>query len=222
MKNNRERVIRMTNFKGAIFDMDGTLLDSMGLWSDIDREFLAKRGIDVPSDYLQAVIYLGAMGTALYTIDRFNLSDTPEGLIAEWNSMAAEKYKTIPEKPGALEYLEYLNGKGVQIALATATDIKLVNAALEDRKLNSYIGSITTVPEVGIGKESPDIYLKACEKMNLKPSECIVFEDILIGIQTAKKAGFAAVAMHDDFSGNNERQIRLTADKYISDFREMM
>ena len=93
----------MTNFKGAIFDMDGTLLDSMGLWSDIDREFLAKRGIDVPSDYLQAVIYLGAMGTALYTIDRFNLSDTPEGLIAEWNSMAAEKYKTIPEKPGALE-----------------------------------------------------------------------------------------------------------------------
>ncbi len=212
----------MLNIKGAIFDMDGTILNSMKLWQDIDVIFLNNRGFDVPDDYMVSIGHLGAMDTALYTIERFSLSDTPQDLIDEWQKIAMEKYPFISEKPGILEYLKYLKKNGVKTAIATATCSELIDAALGGREILKYIDSVTTLDEVKRGKGFPDIYLKCCEKLNVSPEESIVFEDIVMGIKGAKDGGFRTVAIYDEFSKNDEKTLRSLADRYIYDFYEMM
>mgnify|MGYP001239086038 CR=1 FL=1 len=107
--------------KGSIFDLDGTLLDSMGVWDQVDIDFLSKRGIDVPDDYMTKVAAMQFRQIAEYTIARFDLSDTPEELMDEWDHMARVMYSTVVEaKPYAREYLAQLKGSGAKLAVATS------------------------------------------------------------------------------------------------------
>lgn len=211
------------NFKAAIFDLDGTLLDSMWVWKQIDHDFLAKRGIDVPPDYMLAVAHLGAYQTAVYTIERFGLPETPEELIAEWVKMAIEFYKDKVElKKGGYEYLEYLYNKGVKLAVATANDSSLYEPALDHTGIRRFFSAVVNVNDVERKKGFPDIYWLACEKMGVKPEESVVFEDIYQGICGAKDGGFRAVGVFDETSAGDEKKIREKADLYIRDFCEIM
>ena len=107
--------------KGAIFDLDGTLLDSMGVWDQVDVDFLAKRGFEVPDDYMQKVAAMQFRQIAEYTIARFNLSDTPGELMEEWDHMARVMYSTVVEaKPHAREYLAMLKASGAKLSVATS------------------------------------------------------------------------------------------------------
>lgn len=212
----------MLNYKGAIFDMDGTILDSMKLWSDIDAAFLSKRGIEVPEDYIVSIAHMGAVETAHYTIERFGMRETPEALIEEWKHLALESYKRVREKSGTEEYFSYLKQNGVKIAIATATEPELAAAALSERNIGKMTDSVTTLSEVSRGKGFPDIYLRACEKLGLKPDECIVFEDLLMGIKGAKAGGFRTIAVYDECSAHDMDKIKETADGYIYSFKEMI
>ncbi len=213
----------MNNIKAAIFDLDGTLLDSMHIWKKIDCDFLAKRGIVVPDDYMLAVAHLGAYQTAVYTIERFGFTDSPEQLIAEWVEMAVEFYKNEVEmKKGGYEYLEMLYNKGIKLAVATANDKILYEPALDHTGIRRFFSAVVNVDEVERKKGFPDIYWLACEKLGVKPEETAVFEDIYLGICGAKDGGFTAVGVYDDTSEEDREKICSKADLYIKDFTELM
>ena len=208
---------------GAIFDLDGTLLDSMKVWEEIDFAFLEKRGIELPPDYLKAISALGFERAAEYTLERFQLSEAPKQIVAEWKKMAVEAYRDrLQVKPFAAEYLCLLRQKGIRIALATASSEELYLPALENNHILQYFDSFTTLNEVNRGKGFPDIYCKAAEKLGLFPKQCMVFEDILTGIQGANAGGFFTIGVAEPSSAYEWEAIMQQADHYIYSFQELL
>lgn len=205
--------------RGAIFDLDGTLVDSMGVWHRIDDEFLGRRGFPADESYKQAVKTMKYETAAHYTIRRYGLSETPEEVMAEWDSMALHEYRyNIKCKPGAAEFLRYLKSQGVKIALATVSHRALLEAVLTGNNILDLFDALTDVSQVSRGKEEPDLYWFAAEQLGLKPQECMVFEDVLLGINSAKKGGFYTCGVKDHASGKEEQEIRRRADCFVESF----
>lgn len=213
---------RLQNIRGAIFDLDGTLLDSMWLWKRIDEEFLARRGRTVPEDYLAAVTPLGFRETAEYTIARFGLSDTPEDLMAEWTAMAGKAYREeIGLKPGAREYLRQLRAQGVRLAAATAMIPEFCGPVLERNGIRDWFGAIVFLHEARRGKGFPDVYELAAERIGVPPRDCVVFEDISEAIRGAKAGGFLTCGVYDAASAAIQDALRQEADLYIHCFTDL-
>lgn len=213
----------MVNFEGVIFDLDGTLVDSMHVWTQVDIDFLGKRGFDVPEDYPYTILPMGYIEAADYTIQRFGLNEKRDDIIDEWKRMAIEAYTNdVKIKSGVKEYLDYLKEKGVKMAIATASDMNLVEPVLKSNGIYDYFQNITTAKEVRRGKGFPDIYDVAAHKMGIEPEKCIVFEDILQGIKGAIAGNYTAIAVYDKASDNDREEIKRLAYRYIADFREMI
>lgn len=208
--------------KAAIFDLDGTLLDSMGVWDQVDIDFLGKRGIEVPPDYMIKVSSMQLQQIAEYTIARFGLKDTPEGLMQEWDDMARVAYSTTVEaKPGALDYLRDLKSAGVKMGVATSLPPQLREPALRHVGMLDMFDDIVSVDDANdVGKDQPDVYLLAAERLGAKPVDCTVFEDLLVGIKSAKSVGMKVWAMHDDSSDADWPEICDIADGVLFDFHD--
>lgn len=203
-------------FAGAIFDLDGTLLDSMGVWAEIDEEFLGRRGFAVPPDYMEAITPLGFRSTALYTIDRFGLTDTPEELMDEWSAMAREKYaREVMLKPGAEPLLRELKAAGIPLAVVTASSKELFTPCLERNGVLGYFDLILTTDGTGLTKNGPGIWRLAAEKLGLAPENCIIFDDAAASVIGAKEAGLQAVGVYDPLSRGRE-QLMQAADLYVT------
>ena len=221
MKNNHS--FTNNKIKGVILDMDGTILDSMWVWDEIDIQSLGKRGFDVPDDYVKDIAHMGARQTAEYTISRFGLNEKPEALINEWMDMAREKYRSeIKCKPFVKDFLKGMKSRGIHISLATSSEKELAELALKNNNIIDYFDSIVTSSMVKRGKGFPDIYEKAAKDMNLKNSECMVVEDIFEGIKGAKAGGFYAVGIYEERSKHDHDLMRATADMCISSFKELL
>lgn len=208
--------------KGAIFDLDGTLLDSMWVWEKVDTDFLGRRGFDVPADYQKAIAPMGFRETALYTIERFRLEESPEEIIQEWNEMAVRTYhEEVCIKPGTRDVLEYFRRQGVRIGVATASYSSLFEGCLRRNGVYDYFTAFTETSEVARGKGFPDIYLRAADKLGCPPSECVVFEDLHQGILAAKKAGFYTVAVYDEKLSYSWEDMKRDADLAIRSFEDL-
>jgi beta-phosphoglucomutase-like phosphatase (HAD superfamily) len=203
-----------------IFDLDGTLLDSMDVWGKIDIDFLQKRGITVPSDYMDAISSMSFTECAAYTINRFNLPDSIDNLMREWTDMAAYAYgHTVLMKPYVKEYLSTLREHGAKLAIATSLSAELYEPALRGQGIYDWFHVICNSDEVGCGKSRPDVFLLAAKKLGVPPCDCVVFEDILAAVKTAKSAGMKVCGVYDSAAANDWEQIKETADYAITDWR---
>lgn len=215
--------MNIKDFDGIIFDLDGTFIDSMSVWNDVDEAFFRKRGILMPEDYKEAIKTMHFASAAKYTKERFNLPDTEESIAEEWHSLCIEQYRTtVKLKSGAGEFIKLCKEYGLKTSYATASSDELCEAVLGNNGVIRYFDSKTYVHEVKNDKSEPDVYLRAAEKIGAAPERCLVVEDILIGVKSAKRAGFTVIAMFDETSRSDWEEMCRIADKNIRSFEELM
>ena len=206
-------------FKGAIFDLDGTILDSSNIWKMVDSKFFGMHEMSVPSDYLENISAMNIFDIARYTIKRFNFNYEVNELVDLWNSMAKKEYEeNVLIKPYVKEYLLKLKSEGVKLGIATALDSFLYEPCLKRNGIFDIFDDHRSLSTMKNGKDSPDIYLDVANKLGVKPEECMVFEDIYKACRSAKSANFYVVGVND----SNNENIKKYTDKYIYSFKELL
>lgn len=209
----------LNNIEAVIFDLDGTLVDSMWMWREIDVEYLSHFDIEVPSDLQQAVEGMSFSETAQYFKERFNLPDPVEVIKMEWNKMAWDKYgNEVPLKKGVIEFLEELRSRGIKTGIATSNSKELVEHVLKSLNITEYFDSVRTSCEAKKGKPAPDIYLLVADDLQVDPKDCLVFEDLALGIMAGKGAGMRVCTVFDPYSEDDRDRKRELADYYIDTY----
>ena len=206
--------------KGAIFDMDGTAVDSLHfwdyLWKSISDTFLSGQKF-LPSEDLNKKIRTTIFTNSMTLLnENYHFLPRNDDFVKYAENLIVSFYKTVKPKNGVIELLQFLKSKSVKIYLATATDTKLLKYALESCNLTEYFDGIFSCADIGVSKDKPDIYYKVIDAMHLTPSEVCVFEDALVAIRTAKNAGFNTVGIFDKHNFNQE-QVKLYSDYYVED-----
>lgn len=213
----------MDNFKAVIFDLDGTLIDSMRIWTQIDEEYLGSFGHTVPDNLQEEITHLTLTETAIYFKEKFNIEDKIEDIISTWNSMALHHYSNnIKLKDNVIPFLNKLKDNHIKIALATSNSIPLLEATLKNNSIYHYFDAISTTEEVKKSKDNPEIYLLSANKLNIAPEDCLVFEDIVQAVKGAKLAGMTVYAVHDKSSEHQKDELISLSDRYITNFKELL
>lgn len=210
-------------FSAAIFDLDGTVLDSLYVWRRVDERFFQARGLPVPEDYAREVAGLSFAETVTYTIDRFSLPDAPEAVISEWVALAKDEYAhRVGPVAGAVRYLRALRRAGIRLAAATANRAELFMPALERLGIDGLFDIALTSADVGNrGKADGALFTLAAERLGVNPRECAVFEDTLDGIRGARSAGMRAYAVRSVACAHCICEIDALADGVIDDYGGM-
>lgn len=211
-----------TRFSAAIFDLDGTLIESNSVWEKLDRIILSRRGLTCSDDFITELTAMSYEDAAA-AMQNIGVNISTEEFMAEINELAIKEYgSNIFLKDGAYDYLHYLNKSGIMIALATASPSELYTPVLEHNGVYALFNAFVTTDEAGAGKDSPAVYLLAAQKLGIAPVNCAVFEDIPKGIVSAKAAGMYAVGVYDKYSEKYIDDIQKSADRFIYSFTEMM
>ena len=205
--------------KYAIFDMDGTLTDSMGFWKNLATEYLTSRGVtEIPAQILERIKPMTMSESAALFKQEFGLTGDVE---AQMNAMMENHYRNdIPLKPGAREYLQNLHRQGVRMCVASATAEQLMEACLTRLDVRQYFEFLLSCETVGAGKSSPLVYREAARRLGAAPGEVAVYEDALYAVQTAKEALFHVVGVFDSGSSGNWKTIEKIADEIIINWED--
>lgn len=209
----------LKDIDAVIFDLDGSLVDSMWIWKDIDIEYLGRFGIPLPENLQSQIEGMSFSETAVYFKERFHIPDTLEQMKKDWNQMAWDKYTNeVPLKKGIPAFLTECKRRGIKMGIATSNSRELVDNIAKVHCLDDYFSCIMTSCEVEKGKPAPDIYLAVAKRLGVKPENCLVFEDIIPGIMAGKNAGMKVCAVEDEYSISDTEAKKELADYYIVDF----
>lgn len=210
--------------KAAIFDLDGTLVDSMWVWKVVDADYVERYHLQEPEGFYKAIEGMSFTETAQYYLDVFpQLNCTLDEVKQEWLDMVYDLYRTkVPLKPGVKEFLQYLKDQGIRIGIATSNVTELAEMVLEAQGVLAYFDSICSACDLKAGKPSPDVYLKAAEMLQVSPENCMVFEDVPNGILAGKRAGMQVCTVQDDFSETLWEEKKKLADYSIKDYFDLL
>ncbi len=213
----------MADIRAAIFDFDGTLADSMYVWEKVDKDFLSKRGIPVTAEYTDNVRSMFFETAAVYTKSKYNLPESVDEIMNIWLRMAHKEYaRNVKVKKDALRYLKELKLRGIMLGMATSSNPYLLMPCLENNGMDGLFDCICYTSEVGMNKSNPEIYIYTAKKLGVRPEECVVFEDIIEGLNSAKSAGMKTVAVYDKSNEAYIDEIKASADKFILSYSEMI
>lgn len=208
--------------RAAIFDLDGTLLDSNGYWDRAPEVYLEGLGVQAAPGIGQTIFAMTMPEAADYLRRTYGLTQPPEAIIQGVNRTMRDFYlHHIPVKPGIPALLDALAGRGLPMMVASVTDKDLVEAVLARHGLRERFAGVITTAEVGAGKHRPDVYLRAAEALGSAPSETLVFEDALHALRTAKGAGFPVVGVFDEASREVWEEIKALSDLCLPDFTDL-
>ena len=213
----------LKDIDAIIFDVDGTIADSMWMWKQIDIEYLGRFGIELPKDLQKNIEGMSFRETAVYFKEHFQIPDDIEKMMSDWNEMAAHKYRyEIPLKKGVREFLNICKKKNIAMGIATSNSVELLNYFLKAHELHNYFEVVITGSDGLRGKPAPDMYLEAAKRLAVKPEKCLVFEDIMPGILAGKRAGMRVCAVDDVYSNYITDKKIQEADYFIKSFEDIL
>lgn len=204
--------------KAAIFDADGTLLDSMGQWNLVPYKYVKSLGEAADENIAEKLFTMTISEAAEFIIDEYELSVTVEEAVEGMDAIIREFYKNdVKLKDGAGELLEFFKSRGIPMVIGTSTDRDCIEVGLERTGISAYFDRIYTSTEVGKSKEKPDLFIQAMEFMESSPDETIVFEDGLYSLRTAAALGMKTVGVFDEVSLSNQKELKELADLYVDE-----
>lgn len=202
--------------KCVIMDMDGTILDSMKMWHELDVVYLGSMGLEATPEFCEAVKTLTIYEASDYIVESYKLDKSGETVAREILDMSEDKYRNeIPLKGNAALLMKYFHDRGQKIVIATSNEEELTKTALSRNGVMEYVDYIITSTMVGISKEFPDIYIKAGELAGAGIDECVVFEDSLHAVRTVSKTDFTLIAVYDETEEENWEEIKELADCWV-------
>ncbi|MCM1024491.1 MAG: HAD family phosphatase [Prevotella sp.] len=211
------------NPQAIIFDMDGTLLDSLSVWADSDREFINGLGLEYDGRHSLAMKKMHFDSACEYLVREFDLPVSAEETGKRILEIVEEHYiNGVPLKEGVSDFLAEAKRAGIKMCVATSNKKALAEAALNAKGIMKYMEFVITSDEVGGGKESPEIFLKAAERLGAAPEQTVVFEDSIHAVMSAKSAGFYVVGVHDPLSEEEFAEIEKCADMSVRSFNELI
>ncbi len=209
--------------RGAVFDFDGTIMDSMPDWAGKMLHLLNTHGVAYPDDIIRTITPLGDGGSARYFIDTLGLDMSPKDIQAELDAYALPKYRdTILPKPGAAAVLEALRAAGVPVCILTASPQHMIRPCLARNGLTEYFRFAWCCDDLGMKKNQPEIYARTCAELGTAPEHTLFFDDNLLALATASKAGMLSVGVYDDTSAADEQAIRDVTVRYLREWDELL
>lgn len=205
-----------------LFDMDGTLIDSNGIWKNVDREFLSRRGLPYTHAYYEGVAHTIFPLAAKFTKEFCHLSESCEEIMAEWMELAKDLYAHVAIKPGVRAYLKQCKTEGRRMAVVTSSVPEHCHTALKNLDLEKYFDGIIFAHDLGLEKKQPEIWRAAAEEYGVRPKDCTVFDDSLAACWGARAAKMRVVGVYDGFFAQDEREMRSFCDVYIRSFEELL
>jgi len=205
-----------------IFDLDGTLIDSNGVWVEVDKTFLARRNAPYTREYYEGVAHTILQNCAVFTKEYLHLEESCEEIIAEWMDLAKDAYHSVPLKPFVRDYLDRCRAAGHRMAVFTACVPEHCQAAMARHGLAPYFEQVIYAQELGVDKKSPAIFRRIAEMLGVPPRDCVLFDDSLTACKAAKAAGMTVVGVHDNYFQDSQPDMRELCDQYIKDFGELL
>ena len=205
-----------------LFDLDGTLIDSNGIWANVDRTFLARRGLPYTREYYEGVAHTILPLAAGFTKEYCHAAESCEEIIAEWMDLARDSYAHVALKPHVREVLDKLKAKGERLAIFTSSVPVHCETALRVHGLAPYFERVVFAHDLGVDKGTPEAFRMACEQLGVAPEECVFLDDSVKSCRAAKAAGLYVIGVYDAFFEDTKADMPAACDRFINSFAELL